>query len=190
LNGRWEEADEGIVKFPEDDPNTFEMYLQLLYGDVVPFEPTVNIYVDSEQHIKKTQEDLKAEVNLLVGREYTNLSRLYVFCEKVQDLVSKNLVITAFVEQMNKTRLNELVLYPGQNSINIVFEGTVRGDCLRKLFVDLYVWRAEECWWKDKGCNSFGVEFLFDLAVRTREALDQKLLDKPKPFRAADYLEE
>jgi hypothetical protein len=188
LNGKWKESDEATVTLPEAE-ETFETYLELLYTNTLPLEDLISIYINKEQQVKKAEEDFQREINEAAGQEYKDMCTLYIFCNRVQDTTSKNLILTAMVEQINKRRADGRRHHPGKVQINLVYDGTMPGDCMRKLLVDIHVWRGSEFWFKGQNCDSYPAEFLWDYALRMRQAVDQKFIDKHKKFKAADYLE-
>jgi hypothetical protein len=190
LNGKWIESDDAIVALPYDNPETFALYIQLLYNNMIPLQEPVSIYVDEAQQVKKTDEALKQEVVAAVNQELDSLCELYVFCEKMQDPTSKKLVVKAMVEHTNKERPDTSRYYPGANCIETVYQGTVSGDPMRKFLVDCYVWRGKEDWFKAADCDHFHPKFLYDFAIRMRQVVDGKTYTykRRRYLDAADYL--
>jgi hypothetical protein len=165
LNGQWKESDENITTLPEDDQEVFELYLQLIYTNTVPVDEDINIYTDAEKQIKKDKETLAQDIQAATSRELVGLNRLYVFCEKLQDSVSKDLVVTATVAQTKELRPDNLSYWPGSLQISRIYEGTVLGNSARKLLVDMYAWNSTVGWFKDHGYDDYAAEFLYDLNV-------------------------
>ncbi|KAF2242120.1 hypothetical protein BU26DRAFT_166598 [Trematosphaeria pertusa] len=109
LNGSWKESDDNLVNLPEDKPHVFELYLQLLYKNVVPVRNAISLYAenhksndtvsgdvqdadiseqstDAEQgKTKKSAEALTQEVWDNAILEWNALIPLYILCEKLQD---------------------------------------------------------------------------------------------------------
>lgn len=111
LNGQWKESDDKLVELPDDDPDVFFLYLQLLY--------TTKLHTRSNEPNK-------------TSREYKRLVKLYVLAEKLQDVQTRNIVIEAMIA---KTRDEES--FP-PSSIHLIYDGTPEGSPLRKLVVDLF----------------------------------------------------
>ena len=75
MNGNWLEADEKIVRLPDDEPAVFEGYLAVLYLKELPV------------------------INENDG-QYLELAKLYVFAEKLMDTKSKNVIVE---EMLNRS---------------------------------------------------------------------------------------
>ncbi|KAF3053471.1 hypothetical protein E8E11_009436 [Didymella keratinophila] len=77
LSGPWKEADERLVRIPDNDIEVFELYLHLVYHNELACTP------DPPSDTETGEE------------ERLSLARLYVLCEKLQDIQGKNTVIKA-----------------------------------------------------------------------------------------------
>ncbi|KAF3005142.1 hypothetical protein E8E13_010416 [Curvularia kusanoi] len=120
LSGTWKEAEEHVIKLPEDDSDTFDLYLQCLYSQelsVVP-DPVPEDYCGTDEH--------------------DDLAKLYVFAEKIQDIRTKNVVIQAFLKNVWKMQLDDNWHYPDEETIKIIYDRTPPGCPMRRLLVDIY----------------------------------------------------
>jgi hypothetical protein len=86
LNGAWKESEERKVDLPEDEPEVFALYLKLRYVSTVHISNRVALTFRLQTNtlpIKKS--GAPAEAKVIVSREYTSLSKLYVLAEKLMD---------------------------------------------------------------------------------------------------------
>jgi hypothetical protein len=74
-----------------------------------------------------------------VHAEYNALVELYVFCEKIMDVKSKHLLMTAMVEAVYQVRPNKTLWLPLAETVAIVFNGTTEDSPMRWYLVDLHV---------------------------------------------------
>ncbi|KAF1844021.1 uncharacterized protein K460DRAFT_357663 [Cucurbitaria berberidis CBS 394.84] len=137
---QWLEGEEGSVKLPEDEPAVFGSYAQLLYQGRLPiYEKVPTITADD----KKAFAGALSKVS---NEEYLLLAKLYVFCEKIQDVEAKGTLISAFVEATSRVRENGWRTFPTLQPIKYIYDGTTELDPIRGLLVDLYVINAELSW--------------------------------------------
>jgi hypothetical protein len=178
----WAEGEDGVVKLPKDDRHVFADYLHLLYQETVPVRAKV-------RDIDATSlNELQHAVNDAAGEEFTALSKLYVFCEKVQDTQGKALVIAAFVQAVQIGREDGFRHHPERGPVNIIFEGTMEDDALRKFCVDVYVLLGQASWFTDLEAQDYHREFTFNVMVemaRTRK----RPVDKSKIKKLDAYSE-
>jgi hypothetical protein len=179
LNGSWKESDDGIVLLPEDDPEIFELYLQVLYTGTVPIKEHVSAYSDNEEKTKKDPEILEKEVEQAVSREMEKVCKLYVLNEKLQDIESQNLLVSTMVALTSEKRASNLYHYPGQDIVTSIYKGTMPGNPMRKLLVDLYVFHGVEQWLKGHDSDRFHNDFLYDLSIRMMQAMKDKSIKDP-----------
>ncbi|KAF2868938.1 hypothetical protein BDV95DRAFT_577969 [Massariosphaeria phaeospora] len=88
MNGTWKESEEKYVELPEDEPDIFRLYVELLYS------------------ARLTTKTLAYEV--------ISLCKLYVLAEKLQDSLSKNLIIDALVATTRELGSDGKHSYPGE----------------------------------------------------------------------------
>jgi len=178
---KWREGEDGIIKMPEDSQDVFTQYLQLIYYGRVPVGKTLK--GDTKGLSAK---DLDKALDDLSDQEYVALSKLYVFCEKVEDLHSKAIIITAFVETARTLRENNTVYYPNPGPIKIVYDGSMNRDPLRQFLVNCYVLRADERWFEGSAIDDYNPQFLFDALVEMAKQRD-KIGDKARIQTAEQY---
>jgi hypothetical protein len=154
---------------PEDDPAIFALYLNLLYCGLIPTKDTT----------AETTND-----------EYGRLIRLYVLCEKFQDLEAKNTVMTAIFMKSNETLSNGLRYFPGVSDITYLYNRTPAGCLARNLLVDLYAQNGSEEWMMEEVATEFSNEFLFDLTIVLFKRPLLKGSDETKLRELETYLED
>jgi len=115
--------------------------------------------------------------------DWVPLSKLYVLCERLQDVTSKNVIVNAFMS-VSIDRCKNCWHFPDCKDINIIYGGTVETNPLRQLLVDLYV---------NYGNNSeldyelLPKKFIYDVMVGMFDQGD--LLAVPEPPKIQKYLE-
>ena len=148
LSGAWKEAKERLIKLPEDDSDTFELYLQVVYGLPMSIEP--NPLFDEYP-----------------GRsEQEALAKLYVFAEKVQDVRAKNTIMKAFLKSVWKVRSDGLCYVPARGSIHVIYEGSTPGSSMRRLLVDIYAYGITH----EERFKGYHQDFLTDVAAEMTKA--------------------
>ncbi|KAF2660744.1 hypothetical protein K491DRAFT_711638 [Lophiostoma macrostomum CBS 122681] len=151
MNGDWKEAQDKNIKFPEDDPEIFSIYVQLLYKGVLS--------------TKKLLTSNTSEPSNVWRQEYAVLARVYVLAEMLMDVKSKNLVLDAMLSKARE-EFEGVCYFPRLEMVKIIYEGTPSRSPARKFMVD--------CWSQiTKGSGSLGTssrdkipkDFLCDLAI-------------------------
>ncbi|KAF2851211.1 hypothetical protein T440DRAFT_371000, partial [Plenodomus tracheiphilus IPT5] len=109
MSGKWKESDDRRVNLPEDDPDTFHVYVNLLYTGVLAVvpDPVPARYAGLEERLK--------------------LAKLYVLAEKLQDTATKNVALEAMLVACRK-KFDGQSRVPGRETIKIVYEGTPDGS--------------------------------------------------------------
>jgi hypothetical protein len=131
------------VTLPDDDPNTFHLYLNLVYANQLVTKGT---------------------------KQWLKLCQLYVLAEKLQDITSKNRIIDGMHVFFNELVLKNILsvdtkrMLPATATAKL-YEGTPCGSQARKLIVDLYTDFGEESWVSDKEAK-LPTEFIYDIALR------------------------
>ncbi|KAF2129932.1 hypothetical protein P153DRAFT_356604 [Dothidotthia symphoricarpi CBS 119687] len=145
LSGGWKEAEERIVRLPEDDTDTFILYLHYLYKSELPIEPdpVPSGYSGVEEYIK--------------------LAKLYVFAEKMQDIPCKNAIIKALVSRIYMKRDSGRWYAFSTFSTRVIYKGTLPGSPARRLLVDVFTYNAEDSW--IAGSSAWPEEFVRELAI-------------------------
>jgi hypothetical protein len=144
LSDDWKEAGERIIKLPEDEGDTFELYLSCVFGQKLAVEP----------------DPVPAGYGGLAER--FSLAKLYVFSEKVQDVRTKNTCLKAFVEIVWKVRDDGGWLCPNKLTIKLLYRGTMPGSPMRKFLVDTTAY-AMTC--KEPLLKGYPSEFLAEVVA-------------------------
>ncbi|KAF1835360.1 hypothetical protein BDW02DRAFT_568098 [Decorospora gaudefroyi] len=148
-----QDHDEHMVTLPDDDPEIFRLYINLVYA------------------------------GRLVTRgsdEWKKLCRLYVLAEKLQDLTARNAIIDGmhafFSELVSKSALLFDIEGPiPSESSKELYEGTPERSQARKLLVDLYAEFGKESWFRaSKIVLPYGL--IRDVAVRLVQARGSDIL--------------
>jgi len=179
---KWREGEERLIHLPDDYPNVFSSYLQLLYQGNLPIRKSINPSTKDKVAISK-------EVSKLMGEEMTLLADLYVFVEKIQDISSKCLVLTAFVESSTHKRADGLYYSPNSRTVKTLFDGTTNTDPIRKWLVDLHVLYSKESWIEGSTIDDFSVDFLFQVTKEFTSSRNQAVkgtrpVKDPAPYIA------
>jgi hypothetical protein len=137
------EADEKKVSLPEDDPDIFALYEQVVYTGHVP------LFDDELERVEKDcWSDTWCEEDAC-HHEYEALCQLYLLAEKLQDWKVKNTAIKAIVSKV--THESTVVhnddsgpCLPSPTAIKFMYEGTL-GNCPgRQVLLDCYVWYGQD----------------------------------------------
>jgi hypothetical protein len=147
LNGKWMEAEEKIVRLPEDDPTVYATYVHHLYTGELVVQP------DEQKPVKE-----------LLSEQHHMLCSVYVLAEKILDIETKNAVFHAMLEMRYTKQSNGKICGSSCDGVNVIYKGTVVGSPARRLMVDLYSYRVKGDW---IGQRPFSKEFLRDLLIRT-----------------------
>ncbi|KAI8939430.1 hypothetical protein NX059_003210 [Plenodomus lindquistii] len=121
MSAGWKEAEEKVVRLPNDDPGVVALYEQLVYTGRIP------IFDTDAERLSIWAEGLMCGDQSLCQYEYTSLSKLYVLADKLHDIGAKNIVIRAMIEKImyeESVRLNQGIHLPGTDAIKIIYEGT------------------------------------------------------------------
>jgi hypothetical protein len=167
MSRKSKEAEDRLVRLPEYDPETFKLYIHLLYTGilaVVP-DPVPDVYFGSLESVA--------------------LARLYVLAENMQDTDAKDAVVEATLGASRVPGSNGYCV-PGRESIIIIYAGTLKGSPMRKLLVDFYTFRARSTW--IDGDVHWPNDFMRDL---TLSLLDKRPIpmDTTKTCEASVYME-
>ncbi|KAF2827359.1 hypothetical protein CC86DRAFT_209933 [Ophiobolus disseminans] len=76
MNGNWAEREERLIKLPEDDPETFATYINVVYTNRVATNPSS-----------------EPKDAVMVGGELIHLCKVYVLGEKLCDIRTKNAAV-------------------------------------------------------------------------------------------------
>jgi hypothetical protein len=197
----WLEGKEGVVRMPEDEPEVFANYVQLLYHGVIPIYDELEQAVASNTLAKgitseqKSAEHLKQAVASAAQQEYNTLAKIYVLCEKIQDTATKRLVFAAFIEATTKKRVDTRRHYLDSRAIRFIYAGTLASDPLRTFVADCYVLVGNSSWMES--ADFYPHEFLYDVTLgmlKERAVSDAKaelrLEDKEACLKKLDVFEQ
>ena len=112
MNGNWTESQERVVRLPEDKPEIFELYLELLYTNQIP---VVGIEKDS------------------YTTQFMALTRLYVLSERLCDVKSKNSIVAAMIAGNTDSGI-----FPIGHSIRELYSETPANSPARRLYARLF----------------------------------------------------
>lgn len=149
LSGSWVEAENRVVRLNDSDIEVFETYVHLVYHNELTCVP-----------------DLPSDLERTVATQ-SNLAKLYVLCEMLQDVRAKNCIVQALMCSIYKIRDDGKWTIPRRDMIEIIYEGTVKGNPARRALLDVFTYgvRGE---WMSMGVGpleSYPAEFLQELAV-------------------------
>lgn len=132
---------------PDDEIDTFELYLHMVYYNEIACiaEPTSGKDIGNFEHVC--------------------LARLYVLCEKLQDVKAKNCVVQALMDSIYKKRTDNKWYIPLPPPINIIYKGNVKGSPARQLLLDVFTYSVKAEWLTEPTLDGYPGEFLQELAV-------------------------
>jgi hypothetical protein len=164
LKKEWTEGQTRTITLPVDDPKTVTHYLYFTYSGKLP-----------SAHITTPA------AKTLAGTNATNLARLYVFGGRLMDDVIRKAVFDEIIRISQVT-----MVYPGQPTVSIVYEGTPEGDPARKMLVNMYASVASRDWIS----TVYNPVFLFDLAQELLHKAENGVVPsyyREKELVASDY---
>ncbi|EDU49261.1 BTB POZ domain containing protein [Pyrenophora tritici-repentis] len=112
MRGPWTEAQERKIDLGQEEPETFALYLELLYTGTIP-----------------TIEDTEL---------YAPLSKLYVLAEMLMDDTTKTIVLDAMKAQIDDGPEEDHYCFPEPDAIRIIYKGTTESSPARELMVKFY----------------------------------------------------
>ncbi len=153
LSNGWKEAEDRLVKLPEDKPETFKIYIHFTY--------TGHLAVIAEPDPKGRDR----------SKEHPLLADLYVLAEKLQDINCKNAIMRAMFHTCRPKGVQGNT--PSAKICCIIYEGTPEGSPMRKLLVDLYTYIATKAWIMSASKGKWPEDFMYELLIN--------VLDKRAP---------
>lgn len=160
LKKEWRPNNEQPVELPEDDPDSFNIYLRWLYFGNVALQPTgLSVLLDSDL-------------------SYLSLAKLYSLGEKLLDTYFQDCVINAMVLRSRNEANSNQCSYPGHPAIQTIYRGTPSTSPARRLLVDIWAGLGEETWILHgvKDQSEVNHEFIIDLSkalLKNRVVLDK-----------------
>ena len=122
FNGNFKEAAEGDISLPEDDPETFERFLQYLYTK------SYNLSSYATDKLEACQ------------RQTWEYVKLYVFAEKAQVEPLQHHIIRGLFALEQKKHTKYPVPY---ECIKYAYDHTMPGSPLRRILAATYVWHTQ-----------------------------------------------
>ena len=157
MNKGWKEAEDKLVKLPEDDPDIFALYEQLVYTGCIPVfdDDPERIYHedgdgDSNGDDDSSEDDEKSNdghtycQNITVCQnEYNTLFKLYIFAEKIQDREAKKSCLDAINtkvehESSKVDNFDTGPCLPAVPIIKMVYQNTPESSAARQSLVHCY----------------------------------------------------
>jgi hypothetical protein len=149
----WVEAETGVIKLPEDKPEVFANYLELVYRGTTP-----SFNAPDSANLQK--DAYNAEFKTRVWKYQTSLCCLYVFAEKVQDIAAKRVLLAAMVESTNLENKDGTRYLPIHEQVNVIYSGIPSSDPMRGFLTDCHVSFGRKDWPK---ASLYHPEFLDEL---------------------------
>lgn len=164
LSGNWNETNERIIRFPDDEPEAVSVYLHHVYNGDFPVmsKPTSNVLIA--------------------------IADIYIFAEKVQDIKCKNAVIEAMISWIYRPEDGLSGRPPSFETACIIYSGTPPDSMARKLLVDVFAYSKKPHWIQEK---EWPEEFLHELAMKLMELTATCRFSSPaKSIGSEKYMEE
>jgi hypothetical protein len=171
----WKDAEEKLVKLPEDDPDTFAIYEQVVYTGRVPLLEVIDDGV-----LKGDNKSTWCQVSETCDHDYISLSALYVLAEKLQNLKARNTTVEAIIREVTHevATVDDSPCLPSLAAITTMYSKTPHHCPGRQVFFDCFTFCAGYGTLQDTGdWETLPREFLYDLALN---ALSFRT--KPKKF--------
>jgi len=175
MSGKWAESETRTFNLPEDNPDTFALWLNFVYTNQIPVMATEDY-----------KELNNAEFPDAISHEYRELGKLYVLSEKLQDISAKNVTLLAILEVCKQKDSSGGWNVPTPSVIGIIYEGTVDGSPARRLVTD--IWTSAKKTVLNIHFNSLPKEFYRDLSF-TLINMKANIGNPAKDSDGSQYLE-
>jgi hypothetical protein len=160
MNGKWAESESRVVKLPEDKPDVFAIYVNLIYTGHLPT-------------MLKSKEELAGldhkTLRSFTCPEYDSLLCLYVLAEKLQDIAAKGTALAAVFEVSQLTDATGRTSIPHPTAVLFTYENTLKGSPARSLVTDLWSAVSLPCLLMVTQVVRFPKDFLSDLGKVLQE---------------------
>ncbi len=170
MNGNWPEMQERVIRFPEDRPSVFNLYIYIIYFRKFPELSTAEARVSDVQH-----------------HDMVRLSRLYVLCEKLMDIASKNATLRFILYLAKQGSSDGELRFPTPEAISIMYEGTPENSPGRLLFAHLGT--SVPVQFLKRSSHKVPNEFLADLAIALHTYRPAGLLEQTLIADESQYME-
>jgi len=142
LKGRWKEAEDKIVRLPDDEASIFAVYKQLVYTGRIPCMEV------QKPPIEYRRMPDHCDIPTACCKEYESLCSLYVFADKIQDLRAKSSTTAALVWKINdetgQLENDGNVCFPSAQAISIMYLNTPRNCPGRVVLARAYAFYGHE----------------------------------------------
>ncbi|KAI4627604.1 uncharacterized protein J4E87_004168 [Alternaria ethzedia] len=119
LSGNWSEKKDRLVELPEDDPEIFAFYINIIYTGAI-----------------SSQTDNHRLPNNELQAYFLAIVKSYILAEKLQDKQAKN---TALLTLHTVTvRLSFPERLPNAEIVDLMYKNTSKGSLGRRLMVDIW----------------------------------------------------
>ena len=153
----WIEAETGVIKLPEDKPEVFANYLEVVYRGAAP-----SFKAPDSANLQK--DAYNAEFMTRVWKYQASLCRIYVFAEKVQDIAAKKVLLAAMVCSTKLENKDGTRYLPIDEQVNVIYSGIPSSDPMRRFLTDCHVSFGRKDWPK---ASLYHPEFLDELLAST-----------------------
>jgi hypothetical protein len=161
----WKEAKERSIKFEDEDPDVFQLYLHWLYRGTLP------VRID-----EPGQEG---------NAEYLQLAKACVLGDKLQDGDFQDVIIDAIVDKCKSEASDGRTWFPVGPVIQQVYDNTLESSKARRLLTDLYISHGSGSWLREWiKQDEIPRDFLFDVAIGF---LDRRIDDPTKNSTLCEY---
>jgi hypothetical protein len=123
LKKEWREGQTRTISMPTDEYETVTDYMRFIYSDTLPeFQ---------------TQDAAGALPSHSAAKRFVPLAKLYVLGHRMMDDAVKNAVVREFHRICTQPFC--MICFPGPETVNIIYDGTMEGDLVRSLLIDVYL---------------------------------------------------
>lgn len=132
------------MRLPEEDPEIFALYIELVYTGAIPY-----MIKSDEKDDWSCRSDADRGHHDSCVEEYNTLCKLYALAEKVEDTKAQIATITALAEKIDDSIIhaacvNTKFCFPPVESINIMYENTRPYSAGQKLLAHTYARHSED----------------------------------------------
>lgn len=136
--GSFRESSEKTMQLPEDDEDTFELFVGWLYCQRYELLPGVETNDEKDDNKKGDEANVDED-----DERFLQAFRLFTLADKYEIFKLKNLIIeTLFVDGGGET------YGPDITSIAYAYGHTTQGSGLRKLLADWCAWNSDRVWYE------------------------------------------
>lgn len=123
LKKEWREGQTRTISMPTDEYETVTDYMRFIYSDTLPD--------------LQTQDLANMFLSHFAAKRFVPLAKLYVLGHRMMDDAVKNAVVRELHRISTQCRCG--ICFPGSKTVNIIYNGTMEGDLVRSLLIDIYL---------------------------------------------------